>query len=339
MKKIAFPNENIKVYGLPWFYDEGEDQGILYRLPKRLQWQLSAPLWQRASELSGARLRFRSDTTSLRVKADYLWDSDGANRSIRGRCGFDLYADGVFWNICAREPDAFAIDTELFEGAEKKMREFELYLPLDSSIQLHELQIDDDAVLLPSVQQYQNANPVFFYGTSITQGRCAGKPGMTYPAILSRMHNIDFVNLGFAGRGRGESCIAREMAHRDAACYVLDFSQNNFGADHLNDVYYPFIREIKNVKPGVPMILISAYWQAEESYSRKKANEVDAIREVVENTYERCIAEGMQNLCFVDGKTLLKPGENESMIDGVHPTDWGYYNIAERLAPHILRVI
>ena len=48
-------------------------------------------------------------------------------------------------------------------------------------------------------------HPVVFYGTSITQGGCASRPGMSYQAILGRRLNLDHVNLGFSGNGKGEA--------------------------------------------------------------------------------------------------------------------------------------
>ena len=51
-----------------------------------------------------------------------------------------------------------------------------------------------------------------FYGTSITQGGCACRPGMAYTNILSRQFNVEVINLGFSGSGRGEPEVARTIA-------------------------------------------------------------------------------------------------------------------------------
>ena len=54
--------------------------------------------------------------------------------------------------------------------------------------------------------------PVVVYGTSITQGANASRPGMAYTNILSRRLNVEFVNLGFSGSGRGEPEVAEVIA-------------------------------------------------------------------------------------------------------------------------------
>ena len=47
-----------------------------------------------------------------------------------------------------------------------------------------------------------------FYGSSITQGGCAQRPGNSYPAIVSMDRMTDFVCLGFSGNAHGEAKMA-----------------------------------------------------------------------------------------------------------------------------------
>ena len=48
------------------------------------------------------------------------------------------------------------------------------------------------------------AKPILFYGTSITHGACASRPGMVHTAILGRHLDRPVINLGFSGNGRME---------------------------------------------------------------------------------------------------------------------------------------
>src|SRR5208283_4029197 len=95
---------------------------------------------------------------------------------------------------------------------------------------------------------YALSRPVVFYGTSITQGGCASRSGMSYQAILGRMLNLDFVNLGFSGNGRGEPELAHAVASIDALCFVLDFAQNN-SLESLTQAYAPFLDVIRSAHP------------------------------------------------------------------------------------------
>jgi hypothetical protein len=78
---------------------------------------------------------------------------------------------------------------------------------------------------------------------------------MSYQAILGRMLNVDFVNLGFSGNGRGEPEVAAAVAQIDASCYVLDFAQNNGTVASLQQAYAPFIETLRRAHPELPYVL------------------------------------------------------------------------------------
>ena len=63
--------------------------------------------------------------------------------------------------------------------------------------------------------------PVVFYGTSITHGGCASRPGLAFPSIVGRMLDVPIVNLGFSGSGKMEFEMSEHLAAIDASCYVL----------------------------------------------------------------------------------------------------------------------
>lgn len=53
-------------------------------------------------------------------------------------------------------------------------------------------------------ENYEITTPVVFYGSSITHGATTSRPGISYPNMLSRRLNFDYLNLGFA-------CIAKAL--------------------------------------------------------------------------------------------------------------------------------
>jgi hypothetical protein len=56
-----------------------------------------------------------------------------------------------------------------------------------------------------SADDYKIKKPIVFYGTSITQGGSASRPGLAYPSIISRDINVETINLGFSGNGKFEN--------------------------------------------------------------------------------------------------------------------------------------
>src|SRR5690606_42059066 len=70
------------------------------------------------------------------------------------------------------------------------------------------------------------AKPIVVYGTSITQGACATRPGLAWTNIVGRALPNPIVNLGFSGNGRLEEPILELMKQEEAAVFILDCIPN-----------------------------------------------------------------------------------------------------------------
>src|SRR5260370_36043091 len=101
-----------------------------------------------------------------------------------------------------------------------------VYFPFSKPVKVIGIGVDSEA-RFEKPRNFAVPKPVVFYGTSITQGGCASRPGMSYQAIAARKLNIDFVNLGFSGAGKGEPEVAATGSRCEASCFVLDLAQNN----------------------------------------------------------------------------------------------------------------
>ena len=91
------------------------------------------------------------------------------------------------------------------------MEEFQLNFPLYSGIGSLAVGLDEGAVL-ETPAPWSNPAPVVIYGSSITQGGCASRPGSAFPAMLSRMLDRPFLNFGFSGSGKGEPEVIAAIA-------------------------------------------------------------------------------------------------------------------------------
>src|SRR5690606_27087234 len=101
----------------------------------------------------------------------------------------------------------------LVEGMRPGTREYLLYLPLYNGINYLNLGVPEGNKLIPAPAQKNRQ--IVFYGTSITQGACASRPGMAATAILGRKLNREVINLGFSGSGRMEPALADLLADLD----------------------------------------------------------------------------------------------------------------------------
>jgi hypothetical protein len=334
MRKITLAEKGIKLNGLPWYEHNG---GQMCRLPYELKNQVSEELWDLATQTAGARIRFLSDTTILGMDVEYAYLDTGFNFSPIGRYGINLYVDGRYWSTIHPYKEMH-IESMFFEKQERKLRSFTMYLPNYSCLKINNIILDENAIILPP-EDFDVSKPVVFYGTSITQGGCASHSGLSYEAILCRELNIDFINLGFSGNGRGEKCIAEAIAGLDSACFVLDFSQNNESPAELEQVYYPFIYEIRQVKRDAPIILITPYFSAGELWNDYYINKYKGMREVIRRAYARCIREGDENIYIVEGLELIGTNDGDCFVDGGHPNDLGFKKIADGLKYRLKNIL
>jgi len=121
------------------------------------------------------------------------------NMHAFGQTGVDLYTDGAYRSTAIADEDAKPGKTYehvYFRESPRSWREVTLYLALYKPVKVLSVGVDREAHL-EKAGAFALSGPVVFYGTSITQGGCASRPGMSYQAILGRVLNIDFVNLGF----------------------------------------------------------------------------------------------------------------------------------------------
>jgi lysophospholipase L1-like esterase len=159
---------------------------------------------------------------------------------------------------------------------------------------------------------------------------------MSYQAILGRLLNIDFVNLGFSGSGKGEPVMAETVSQIDASCFVLDFAQNNGTVASLRDVYAPFLDRLRKDHPETPILAITPIYAAREASG---GTENDGMREHIRQVVSQRIGAGDRNLQIAEGTDLLGPSRSDGLVDGSHPNDLGFQWMAEGLAPRVRRML
>ena len=97
--------------------------------------------------------------------------------------------------------------------------------------------------------------PIVFYGTSITQGGCATRPGMAHTNIISRKLNVECINYGFSGNGRMEAEIAELIADIDAKFYVIE-CMANVSKDQIKENTIPLVNIIREKHPKTPILFV-----------------------------------------------------------------------------------
>ena len=147
---------------------------------------------------------------------------------------------------------------------------------------------------------------------------------------------MDFVNLGFSGNGKGEPVVARAVAEIDAACFVLDFAQNNPSVESLQEVYDPFIATLREKHPQTPILAVTPIANSRE---RTSSSRTEAMRQLIRQVVSKRIGAGDARLQLIEGTDLLGPNRLDGLVDGTHPNDLGFQWMADGLAVRLAKML
>lgn len=110
--------------------------------------------------------------------------------------------------------------------------------------------------MLKQAPKYAVKKPVVYYGSSITQGACASRPGNCYESILSRRLDCDYINLGFSGSAKGEDAIVDYIIGLDMSVFVMDYDYNAPTPEHLEKTHSKMFKAIRAEHPTLPIIIM-----------------------------------------------------------------------------------
>ncbi len=333
MQHIPVSDPRIQVCGLPWY---AEDAPEMVRLPVRLKETFRRPLWAQALHGSGARLRFRTDSLSVDLKAAVRRQTMH-HMAPTGSAGFDIYVDNFYVGTGLHDAQGRFLKTKREEpwtiGRERKMRDITVYLPLYSPARVDEI-ILDGAAKLEAPRPFARSKPVVFYGTSITQGGCAANPGASYPAIVCRRLNVDFVNLGFSGNGMGDVEVARAMTEIDCSCIVLDYWANP-SPDQLERTPPVFVDTLREKFPDVPILIPQPYFEPKDEIDETWRTTNESKRRIIRAFVKVRREAGDAHIETIDGFELLSKEYAYGLVDGRHCNTLGFHLFATGLEPHL----
>jgi len=317
------------------------------RLPGRAEGVVRKVVWELSRDSAGVAVRFRANTPLLRARWTRVRQPiASAAMSGIATSGLDLYTrqDGTTgpWRwLASGSPanDTLTTDIALVRGLPKGEREYLLYLPLRNAVTSVELGIpkDGSSTLLPAPPRPDaKRKPIVFYGTSITHGASASRPGMTHVAMLGRMFDRPVMNLGFAGNGKMEPEVQKFLVEIDAAVFVVDCLPNMVEKE-VRERAEACVRQIRTAHPSTPILLVEDRNYADGFLiaSRRQRNQTSqaALREA----YRKMKVDKISNLYYLEGSALLDAG-GEDTSDGSHPSDLGFLHQAKAFE-RVLRTI
>ncbi len=301
------------------------------RLPAKAEKTVRSAVWNLSRQSAGIMVRFTTDAPAIKAR----WTLTSSRLAMphmpaTGVSGLDLYVktdNGWRW-LGVGKPTAQTSTANLVTGIPPAKRDYLLYLPLYNGVSSVEIGLPKDSHLEKSSPRPESRRkPIVFYGTSITQGGCASRPGMVHTAILGRRLDRPVINLGFSGNGRLEQEVADLMAELDPAVYVIDCLPN-VTADVVAARTEPLVKTLRKARPDTPILLVEDRTYANSFLIPAKQDRNDTSRAAFRAAYERLQKAGVKHLSYLPGDHLL--GEDgEATVDSSHPTDLGFMRQAE----------
>lgn len=326
--------EPFRLSGFPWFRQDG----VYRRLPVNPQHPLPPAVDELANCTAGGQIGFRTDSRRLAIRVELAGKAGFYHMPATGQCGFDIYlgepGDRQYYGTARYDHTKLSYEVVLYEFPQAEVRHVTLNFPLYQGVKDVSIGIEPGSTLEAPLA-YRNGKKVIVYGTSITQGGCAARPGMAYTNILSRRIPLEFVNLGFSGNGRGEPEVARVLSDiADPAMLVLDYEANAVSVELLKRTLPEFIRIYREAHPDVPILVVSKIQYAKERFDPALLKIRLDMKQVEMETVDLYRGQGDANIHFFDGTALLGTDNyNECTVDGVHPTDLGFLRMADTLTP------
>ena len=299
------------------------------RLPAAAEGVVRKEVWDLSRDSAGIAVRFASDAPAIHVRYRV---TDGnlamGHMPATGVSGVDLYArddQGQLRWVQVTRPNAVATTMKMIDGLEPRRREFLAYLPLYNGVRELEFGV-------PAPHRIEPVAPpaggqLVVYGTSITHGASASRPGMAWPAIVGRQLDRAVVNLGFSGNGRMEAEVGRFVASLPAAAFVIDCLPN-MTPEMVAERAVPLVKQLRAAHSTTPILLVEDRTFQNAWLQPKTLQLHERRRKALRDAFAKLQAEGVSNLHLVGGATLLGTDDDGS-TDGSHPNDLGMWRQAE----------
>ena len=174
-----------RIYGLCDPTGDGPFKRLPFELADNVNYQVSVL----AGNTAGGRVRFRTNSEYVAIRAIMPDVTHFPHMTLTGSSGFDVYINKDGKSIYHRSLTPPIDMTKGYEGlthfGSREERDIIINFPLYNNLTDLYIGIEETATLSEG-DKYRYEKPILFYGSSITQGGCASRPGNSYQGIISR---------------------------------------------------------------------------------------------------------------------------------------------------------
>lgn len=289
-------------------------------------------------ESAGKTCAFRTNSSVITVKAEYLTPAFPANTMGLSARGFDLYIrKGGKWlyagNGVAGDKNLQA-NVVLATDMDRSEKECLVYFPLFSELKSVQIGVEEGATMQAMENPFKYRIAIF--GSSFTHGSSTSRCSMNYPSQLSRATGLQLLNLGCAGNCKLQSYFCDVLCAVNADAFIFD-TFSNPGIKEIEDRLFPFIEKLQKAHPGKPLIFQRTIYRERRNFNQTTMNfeqsRQDRVGELMKEAMKR-----YKDVYYITVTNATSP-THETSVDGTHPGDYGYTLWAESIRKPVLKIL
>lgn len=319
-----------------------------HRLPATAKEAVRKPVWNLSKQSAGLSISFTSNSPNISVRYKVKGSHSMPHMPSTGVSGVDLYSKNSngewLWNRgYYKFGDTISYNfngLNVKELHHNKGRQYKLYLPLYNEVEWLEIGTERNSIFKPN--PIRKEKPIVVYGTSITQGACASRPGMAWASILERKLDNPIINLGFSGNGRFEDEIINFITEIDAKFYILDCLPNmgrylNKSPELIHNRILSSVKKLREKHPITPILLTEHSGYSDGTTNKERYDIYSSLNSILQKAFQELKNEGIQNIYTLTKKEL---GLGlDSYVDGTHPNDLGMLQQANAYEKSIRNIL
>lgn len=291
-------------------------------------------VYTHACESAGGRIRFRTDSSYVAIKATMPSYTEHSRLMAAGKTGFDVYIGDVYYDTIypIQLPSANNVEWSyngIVEFDTSVERDITIYFPITQEVSGVKIGVQNTATVVAHSEAYETVEPIVYYGSSITEGGNATRPGLTYVNTVGRMIHRDYIDLGVWGSAHGEEKFAEYIANLNMSMFVFDYDHNAPGPEELAERHEAFYKIVRAAHPDIPIVFISR--------PNKQLATWEECRSIIYTTYQNALRND-EKVFFIDGQSFFE-GEEFCLSDSVHPSDKGHALMANTIGKLLQDII